>query len=95
MPDDPQGYIIGIKDLFDELRGLNSTLTAYMARQDLAVQSLQHRVDELERDQAEAKAARIESDRLRAQDRRLILTALVLPLIVGVVVALIPVWIGR
>lgn len=94
MGDEPQGYTIGIKDLYDELRGLNSTLGAYMARQDLEVQRLTHRVDELERDQAEAKSAQTESARLRATDRRLILTALVLPLIVGVVVALIPIWIG-
>ncbi|WP_367137881.1 hypothetical protein [Saccharothrix sp. HUAS TT1] len=94
MGDEPQGYVIGIKDLYDELRGLTSTLTTYMARQDLEVQRLAHRVDELERDQADAKSAQIETARLRAQDRRLILTALVLPLIVGVVVALIPIWIG-
>ena len=79
---EPQGYVIGIKEVFEELRGLKDTLTSYMSGQDLKVQALDHRVSELEKDKADAAE-------LKRSVRMAVVTALVFPIIVGVIVGVI------
>lgn len=82
MAEEPLGYVIGIKEVFEELRGLKDTLTSHMAGQDLKVQAIDHRVTELEKDKNDAAE-------LKRSVRMAVITALVFPIIVGVIVGVI------
>jgi aspartate/methionine/tyrosine aminotransferase len=87
------GFIIGLKDVYDEVRSLKDSMTAYTAGQDLAIQALDHRITELEKDRIEREKERQDNAVARVTVRRLVWTAvvtsLIFPIIVGIVVALI------
>lgn len=84
------GYTIGIRELYEEIRGLGDKLTAYMAHQDVRLNSIEHRLAENERSLEEVKEASKEEKRDRRTTNRQFVLALVssfvLPLVVSVIV---------
>lgn len=83
---------IGMAELYQELRSLGDKLSDYMNRQDVESNTLQHRVGEVEKDLAEMKS-RQEAEAVRRsntsfQIKMAIATALVFPILVAVVTAL-------
>jgi hypothetical protein len=86
------GYKIGIPELYQEIRSLGDRLTEYVNRQDVTSSTQSHRIAELEKDFSDLNS-RLETETLRRsntnfQIKMAFLTALVFPIVVGVVVAL-------
>lgn len=84
---------IGIAELYQEIRTLSDKLTDYVNRQDREQVSLTHRVSELEKDATDLRV-RLEAEYLRRQAAKhqawiATWTALIFPVIVAVVLAVI------
>lgn len=87
------GYKIGIPELYQEIRSLGERLTEYVNRQDVTSNTQTHRIAELEKDFSDMKTS-YETEMIRRsntnfQIKMAFLTALIFPILVGVVVALI------
>lgn len=83
------GFKIGFPELYGELRQLGDKLTEYIHRQDMEINSMNHRINELTKD-FEAVQARLEAERterigLRRQFWFSLLSSLLLPIVVVVV----------
>ncbi|GGM64935.1 hypothetical protein GCM10012275_39300 [Longimycelium tulufanense] len=86
MGEEPPGYTIGIPEVYAEIRGLSTQLTAYINRQDLAMNSVQHNLREAQRDIEELRA-RLDAEQARRtttnrQVALAILTSFALPILV-------------
>lgn len=82
---------IGMTELYQEIRSLGDRLTEYINRQDVTSNTQSHRIAELEKDFADLKS-KLETETVRRsntnfQIKMAFLTALVFPIIVGVVIA--------
>ncbi|GGM39654.1 hypothetical protein GCM10012275_08130 [Longimycelium tulufanense] len=83
---DESGYTIGIPEVYAEIRALNAQLTAYINRQDLAMNSVQHSLSEARRNIEELRT-RLDAEQARrtTTNRQIalaILTSFALPLLV-------------
>lgn len=83
---------IGIPELYQELRSLGERLVEYINRQDVTSTTQTHHIAELEKDLNEMKT-RLEAESVRRsntnfQIKMAFLTALVFPIVVGIVVSL-------
>ena len=93
--EDPLGdekHVIGIPELYQEMRSLGDKLTDYINRQDVASNTAAHQIDELRRDLDDLQV-RFESEQVRRanttrQAWMATLTSLVFPVVVAVVVAI-------
>lgn len=83
---------IGIPELYQELRSLGDRLVEYINQQNVTSTTQTHHITELEKDLNEMKT-RLEAESVRRsntnfQIKMAFLTALVFPIVVGVVVSL-------
>lgn len=89
----PPMHEIGIAELYQEIRSLSDKLTEYVNRQDREQVSLSHRVAELEKDHTDLRV-KLEAEYARRQAAKhqawiATWTALIFPVIVAVILALI------
>lgn len=87
----PGGYVIGIQEVYQELRDLGLRLQEYIGRQDAQLATVQLRLTNAERDLAELQA-QLEAERgQRAATHRqavfAVLSSLLFPLLVALVTA--------
>jgi hypothetical protein len=89
MGEETPGFVIGLREVWNEVRGLNASLNGHMAAQDLKVQAIDHRVSAVESRQAEQEKESLDTKSLRRQVWFALLSSFLLPIIVAVVTAII------